>query len=570
MIGGRLLHSPRARRVRRWLLRLNARQLETRAAFAAAWRRSLQLRVVISTLALSASVVVVLGLVLQTQIADRLVQGKQTAAVNQAKAAKVVLERALAGVDPDRDGAQGTLNNALDRLTNAGSPDGSASPKAGEFSAVLATGAGPVEVSSGPLGDVPSQLRATVADGALAFVYTTVYDPAPADGELTDVPTLVIGQPVRTAGRNLHFYLLFPLSAEQRTLGLVQSTLIVGGLVLILLLAGVTSLVTRQVVRPVQQAAEIAERFADGHLDERMPVKGDDEVARLAESYNEMAGSIQSQIRQLEEFGALQRRFTSDVSHELRTPLTTVRMAADVLYASRDEMVPALRRSSELLVDELDRFENLLGDLLEISRHDAGVAELVAEPLDMHRVVSSAVEAVHGLADESGTELRLNLPEDVYAEIDPRRVERIVRNLVANAIDHGEGAPVEVLLGYDERSVAVVVRDHGVGLRPGEAGLVFNRFWRADSSRTRRSGGTGLGLSISLEDARLHGGWLQAWGEPGRGASFRLTLPRRVGDELDGSPLPLVPPALTGPPGVTADEPTITVEAAAGPGGERQ
>jgi len=241
MIGGRLLHSPRARRVRRWLLRLNARQLETRAAFAAAWRRSLQLRVVISTLALSASVVVVLGLVLQTQIADRLVQGKQTAAVNQAKAAKVVLERALAGVDPDRDGAQGTLNNALDRLTNAGSPDGSASPKAGEFSAVLATGAGPVEVSSGPLGDVPSQLRATVADGALAFVYTTVYDPAPADGELTDVPTLVIGQPVRTAGRNLHFYLLFPLSAEQRTLGLVQSTLIVGGLVLILLLAGVTS-----------------------------------------------------------------------------------------------------------------------------------------------------------------------------------------------------------------------------------------------------------------------------------------------------------------------------------------
>jgi two-component system sensor histidine kinase MtrB len=531
---------------------------------------------------LSASVVVVLGLVLETQIADRLVQGKQTAAVNQAKAAKVVLERALAGVDPDRDGAQGTLNNALDRLTNAGSPDGSA-PKAGEFNAVLATGPGPVEVSSGPLADVPSQLRATVADGALAIVYTTVHNPTPADGEASDVATLVIGQPVRTAGRNLHFYLLFPLSAEQRTLGLVQSTLIVGGLVLILLLAGVASLVTRQVVRPVQQAAEIAERFADGHLDERMPVKGDDEVARLGESYNEMAGSIQSQIRQLEEFGALQRRFTSDVSHELRTPLTTVRMAAEVLYASREEMVPALRRSSELLVDELDRFENLLGDLLEISRHDAGVAELVAEPMDMHRVVANAVEAVRGLADESGAELRLELPADVWAEIDPRRVERIVRNLVANAVDHGEGAPVEVLLGYDKRSVAVVVRDHGVGLRPGEAGLVFNRFWRADSARTRRIGGTGLGLSISVEDARLHGGWLQAWGEPGRGASFRLTLPRRVGDELDGSPLPLVPPALTGapsarpnahrtPPSTPADAPdppTLSIEAAAGPGSER-
>ena len=151
-----------------------------------------------------------------------------------------------------------------------------------------------------------------------------------------------MGQPVRTAAGDLEFYLLFPLTAEQRTLGTVQSTLIVGGLVLLLLLAGIAGIVTRQVVRPVRQAAEIAERFADGHLDERMPVQGEDEVARLAESYNEMASSIQSQIQQLEEFGALQRRFTSDVSHELRTPLTTVRMAADVLYASRDELLPGV------------------------------------------------------------------------------------------------------------------------------------------------------------------------------------------------------------------------------------
>jgi two-component system sensor histidine kinase MtrB len=300
-------------------------------------------------------------------------------------------------------------------------------------------------------------------------------------------------------------------------------------------------LVTRQVVRPVRQAAEVAERFADGHLDERMPVRGDDEVARLAESYNEMAGSIQTQIRQLEEFGALQRRFTSDVSHELRTPLTTVRMAADVLYASREELLPALRRSSELLVTELDRFEALLGDLLEISRLDAGVAELAAERLDMHSVVSRAVEAVRGLAEEAVTPLELDLPTGVYAEVDPRRVERIVRNLVANAIDHGEGRAVQITLGCDERTAAVLVRDHGVGLRPGEASLVFNRFWRAEESRARRGGGSGLGLSISLEDARLHGGWLQAWGEPGQGATFRLTLPRTVGDLVESSPLPMEP-----------------------------
>jgi len=321
----------------------------------------------------------------------------------------------------------------------------------------------------------------------------------------------------------------------------VQSTLIVGGLVLLLLLAGIAGIVTRQVVRPVRQAAEVAERFADGHLDERMPVQGEDEVARLGESYNEMASSIQSQIRQLEEFGALQRRFTSDVSHELRTPLTTVRMAADVLYASREELLPALRRSSELLVAELDRFEALLADLLEISRLDAGVAELGAERVDMHGVVTRAVEAVRGIAGETGTPLDLDLPVGVDAEVDPRRVERIVRNLVANAIDHSESKPVRVVLRADDRAVAVLVRDHGVGLRPGEAGLVFNRFWRAEESRARRSGGSGLGLSIAIEDARLHGGWLQAWGEIGKGAAFRLTLPRVVGDTVESSPLPLGP-----------------------------
>jgi two-component system sensor histidine kinase MtrB len=532
-LGALVLSVPGARRVRALFRALHYLAAELRTIFAAAWRRSLQLRVAVSTLALCSGVVIVLGLLLQTEIADRLVQGKVAAARVQMETATAELERDLTGVNPDDEYVEGTLNKALDKLSVSTLTDQPSSQNAGDFRAVLATedGRNGPQASAGRLDTIPPGLRRAVQSGALAMEFQTV------DG----VPMVIYGQPVHTAGRDLQFYLLFSLSAEQRTLTLVQSTLIVGGLVLILLLAAVTSLVTRQVVRPVQQAAEVAERFADGHLEERMPVKGDDEVARLAESYNEMAGSIQSQIRQLEEFGALQRRFTSDVSHELRTPLTTVRMAADVLFASRDQLPAALRRSSELLVDELDRFEALLADLLEISRLDAGMAELGAERTDMHSVVQHAVDAVRGLAEESGTPLELDVPAGVYAEIDPRRVERIVRNLVANALDHGEGKPIQIRLGADEQSVAVLVRDHGLGLRPGEAGLVFNRFWRADSSRARRSGGTGLGLSISLEDARLHGGWLQAWGEPGRGAAFRLTLPRSVGGELDGSPLPLVP-----------------------------
>ncbi len=509
--------------------------MELAIAWGAVWRRSLQLRVVFSTLALSTAVVLVLGFVIQTQIAGNILQAKLDDAQNQIESGAALLERELASVDPNREGAQGELNNALDRLTN--SSDASGTPAAGAFRAVLATTAigANSSVAAGPLEDVPSDLRQSVADGARAVRYGTV------DSQGIDVPALMIGQPVRTANGDLEFYLLFPLDSEQRTLGLVQSTLIVGGLVLLLLLAGIASIITRQVVRPVRRAAEIAERFADGHLDERLPVQGEDELARLGESYNEMAGSIQEQIRQLEEFGALQRRFTSDVSHELRTPLTTVRMAADVLYASREELLPALRRSSELLVTELDRFEALLGDLLEISRLDAGVAELGAERTDMHTVVMRAVEHVRGLADETGTPLELELPTGIYADVDPRRVERIVRNLVANAIDHSEAKPVQVVLAADEHAVAVLVRDHGVGLRPGEASLVFNRFWRAEESRARRTGGTGLGLSIAVEDARLHGGWLQAWGVPGKGAVFRLTLPLNEGDVLESSPLPLGP-----------------------------
>nr|MDQ3824930.1 ATP-binding protein [Actinomycetota bacterium] len=156
--------------------------------------------------------------------------------------------------------------------------------------------------------------------------------------------------------------------------------------------------------------------------------------------------------------------------------------------------------------------------------------------------VVRAVASVRAVADRAGSPLELDQPADeVHAEIDPRRVERIVRNLLTNALDHGEGRPVQLTVAADTHAVAVLVRDHGVGLQPDQQDLVFNRFWRGDPSRDRRTGGTGLGLSISLEDARLHGGWLQAWGAPGQGSAFRLTLPRSHGDELTSSPLPLGP-----------------------------
>jgi two-component system sensor histidine kinase MtrB len=356
------------------------------------------------------------------------------------------------------------------------------------------------------------------------------------------VKYLVYGTPVPTRFGQVQMYYLVPLDTQDAIARGIQATVLITGLALVALLAVLANLVTRLVVNPVRVAARTAQRLSAGLLDQRMAVQGEDDLALLAASFNQMAANLQRQILRLEEMSRLQRRFTSDVSHELRTPLTTVRMAADLIYAERAGFDAAVARSAELLHAELDRFENLLSDLLEISRFDAGFAVLDAEPIDVVPVVRRVVDRLAGVAERAGVPVRLDLPDGpVIAEVDPRRVERILRNLVGNAVEHAEGKPVEVAVGADGTAVAIAVRDHGVGLRPGEEKLVFNRFWRSDPSRARQTGGTGLGLSISVEDARLHGGWLEAWGAPGQGAQFRLTLPLRAGDRIISAPLRLVP-----------------------------
>jgi len=317
---------------------------------------------------------------------------------------------------------------------------------------------------------------------------------------------------------------------------------VIAGFILVLALMGIAWFVSRQVVMPVRMAAGIAERLAAGRLEERMRVRGEDDLASLANSFNKMAANLQSQIRRLEELSRVQRRFVSDVSHELRTPLTTVRMAADLIHEERESFEPAVARSAELLQNQLDRFEELLADLLEISRFDAGAAILDAEPVDLRALVQRVVDGSAPLAERKGSEVVVKAPDEpCVAEVDARRIDRVLRNLVVNAIEHGEGREVVITVAVSEDAVAVAVRDHGVGLRPGESSLVFNRFWRADPARARTTGGTGLGLAIALEDARLHNGWLQAWGEPGGGSQFRLTVPRSTRVELLRSPIPLEP-----------------------------
>ncbi|MFH8810534.1 MULTISPECIES: MtrAB system histidine kinase MtrB [Streptomyces] len=515
------------------------------------WRRNIQLRVVATTLLMSLGVVLLLGLVVIGQVRNGLLDAKRHAAQGQAVGGFEVAEqmadrksdtRGQDGAGADAQDSGTWLNALVEQLASGGK---------GAYSVVALSsdsGETPYVASRGPRasGDVqpdsvPADLRRRVDEGRTAPYerYGKIVHAGSGDAE----PALIIGKRLDdNNGDAYQLYYLFPFTQEEKSLSLVKGTLATAGVFVVVLLGAIAWVVVRQVVTPVRMAAGISERLAAGLLQERMKVTGEDDIARLGESFNKMAQNLQLKIQQLEELSRMQRRFVSDVSHELRTPLTTVRMAADVIHEAREDFDPITARSAELLWGQVDRFESLLSDLLEISRFDAGAAALEAEPIDLRDVVHRVVDGAEPLAEAKGTRILVRGAETpVVAEADPRRVERVLRNLVVNAVEHGEGRDVVVRLAVAGGAVAVAVRDYGVGLKPGEATRVFNRFWRADPARARTTGGTGLGLSIAVEDARLHGGWLQAWGEPGGGSQFRLTLPRTAGDALRGSPIPLEP-----------------------------
>lgn len=507
------------------------------------WRRSLQLRVVTSTLVLSMAVVIVLGVFLMQSISTSVLHASEVSAVEESRAniatASGFLTVPAEVGDVSQDGPDpGPAGNPADEAATA-----LVNRSGGRYDVVIfneySVGEGRASGQIDP-SSIPDALRAKVQNSDEEHPLWDQIVTIRYIGAKQPESGWVVGAQVNGT---YEIYQIFPLGDEEKTLLAVQRMLIGAGVALVLLLAGVASLVTRQVVTPVRLARQAAERLAAGRLEERLKVRGEDDLARLATSFNEMASNLAVKIHQLEELSQVQRQFVSDVSHELRTPLTTVRMAADLLYEGREDFDPATARAAELMQNQLERFESMLADLLEISRYDAGAATLDIESVDMRDVVLRAVGDSETLAERQATRFELRLPnEPCMAEVDSRRVERILRNLLFNAIEHGEGKDIVVTLGADRDAVAVAVRDHGVGLKPGEETMVFDRFWRADPSRARTIGGTGLGLAISREDAILHGGWLQAWGSPGEGSQFRLSLPRVAGTPLRGSPLPLVPP----------------------------
>jgi two-component system sensor histidine kinase MtrB len=505
------------------------------------WRSSLQLRTVVTTVILSALTVGIIGGYMALSVGNNLFESRRQSVLDSSARATLAAQGRFDAVED----ASAVDLDSVAALALAAANQAASTPAS--ISILRTPGQlgpnTPVDRTSGPYANLVSrELREQVASAEERRNFSQSVLIEREEGAST--PGIVVGSQLTVPGGvQYELYLVYDLRNTAENLSFIQQTLLLGGLSLIVLIGAVTYVVVRLVVGPVRMAAETSQKLAAGDLEVRIPVKGDDVIATLARSFNGMAESMQQQITRLAALSQVQQRFVSDVSHELRTPLTTIRLAGDVLYDQRESFAPATERTAELLHTQVERFEALLADLLEMSRYDAGAVEMELEPTSIVRLVEDAIEGVRPLSESKGSDLRLVAPGGYFeAEIDARRIRRIVQNLLGNAIDHGEGKPIVVYVDSDADAVAVAVRDYGVGMTPESVGRVFDRFWRADPSRQRTTGGTGLGLAISLEDAALHGGWLEVWSEPGNGSCFRLTLPRRRGDTLSSSPLELPPP----------------------------
>lgn len=504
-------------------------------------RTSLALRVLLSTIVLSSAVIWLSGSILNSRVSAGVKQVNLDSAINEARSTIVGARYRLILA---KSGSSKEIDTLINEIVSSATTVGA---RASGRELVLLRGklVNPVEkdfTTTSNLVDpasLPQEFREKVRrTSELNWSYITIK----YAGSLT-VPAIAVGDMVSIprSGR-YEMYLLFPLTNQNKTLSLISRSIILVDIALVILVALITWLVARQVVRPVREAARIAEQFTSGDLNQRMQVTRQDEIATLGNSFNEMAASMQQQIMRLENLSRVQQRFVSDVSHELRTPLTTLRMASEVIYSSRNTFDPQIARSAELLMGNIDRFERLLEDLLEVSRFDAEVAVLDPTDFNLISLINRCIEDLDLVLKEKGTRIVFTpYSEELTINADVRRVERILRNLLNNAVDHADSKPIQIQLEYNDNDVAIGVRDYGVGIDENSLLRVFDRFWRADPSRSRIRGGTGLGLSIALEDARLHNGELEVWGRPGQGAHFVVTLPRRAGNSIESRLIRLEP-----------------------------
>lgn len=519
--------------------------LDVLSAPLAVWRSSLLARTVTITVGLSGLAVTLIGGYMSLTIADNLFSGRTSQIVNEttraATAAQALFDNSVTAAGSiDVETANTSAQTAIRSAQSSPGASGFALLRTpGQITNQTMTSTSSAGLD---LGVVSNDIRARVVAEPDQLHYQSVA--LEGAGGAPGIVTAASLQ-VPSAG-SYELYLVYDLTDVQTTLTQIQQTLIAGSLALVVAIGLVTFFVVRLAIGPIRRAARTAERLADGFLEERLAENGEDVIAVLSRSFNRMAASMESQIVRLANLSKVQQRFVSDVSHELRTPLTTIRLAGDVLYSQRDGFSPENARTVELLITQIERFEIMLTDLLEMSRYDAGAVALEVDDTDVVPLIEECLDQLSPLAQEKGSELLLEVRGGYgVSELDQRRVRRVVLNFVGNAIDHGEGRPIVTFVDSNEDALAIAVRDWGVGMKDTEVSQVFDRFWRADPSRQRSTGGTGLGLAIAQEDAIAHGGRIDVWSKEAEGTCFRLTIPRIPLAPWTTSPLAL-PPEIEG------------------------
>ncbi|WP_438290830.1 ATP-binding protein [Streptomyces sp. HUAS TT7] len=339
-------------------------------------------------------------------------------------------------------------------------------------------------------------------------------------------PYLTIGMPVmfdqygHQQRSGVYLYAVMDLRPEGVTIRAMVSAAKNGALPALAVAVVPALLAARSVLRPVRDLRRAASSMGKGRLDTRIEVKGSDELADLAWTFNESAEELERSVEELQKAEARARRFASDVSHELRTPLAGMLAVTEVLDEDADGLDPDTARAVRLISAETGKLATLVEDLMEISRFDAKAAELNADEVDVAETIRKTLQR-RRWEDRVVTQL----PDGVRAMIDPRRFDIVVANLVGNALRHGS-EPVTVRLrpGSGDGPLVVEVADSGPGIDAAVLPHIFDRFFKADAARTR-SAGSGLGLAITMENVRLHGGTVSATNGPDGGAVFRVELP---------------------------------------------
>jgi signal transduction histidine kinase len=351
---------------------------------------------------------------------------------------------------------------------------------------------------------IPAGLRDFVRQGQLGYQRMDV----------AGQPYLILGG--RVPGSEAELYLFFPEQDIGHNLAQLRNALAAAWLGVLLVAALIGHVLARRTLEPVARASQAARQIADGQLDTRLPTGPADEFGAWAAAFNEMADSLEAKIAALSAAQARELRFTANVAHELRTPLTALVAEASLLSGQVGQLPDPARRPVELLIADVSRLRTLVGELMEISRLDAGSEPVQHQLVDIKSIVTALVGA-RGWLDRVAVE-----GEPLTLITDPRRVERILANLVENAVEHS-GRDVRVRTSTDGGQARVEVTDGGPGIPPDQLPLIFERFYKADSARA--SAGSGLGLAIALENARLLDGDISVSSDVQRGSAFRLTLP---------------------------------------------